>query len=504
MTSFAVRSFGCRVNQAEAFGWVEELRRGGLRLEEDSGRGDYLLVNSCTLTKHADRDVRRFIRRAARENPNARIVVTGCLSGRAPEELRRMPGVWLVVPNRGKGGLTAGVLEAAGALGSEAAETSATAGAVEAADTIPYRARAFLKVQDGCDFHCAYCVIPGVRGKSASVAGDDVVGRVRALVEDGYREIVLAGIHLSSYGRDLEPQSSLLALLERVEAVEGLGRVRLSSLDPRFLDEPLAAHIAASPRIAPHFHLSLQSGSAMTLRAMGRASSAESYDALAAHVAANPRIAPHFHPSLQSGSAMTLRTMGRGSTPESYEALLACLWRRAPDAALGADIIVGFPGETDEEFERTREFLERSPLTYFHVFPFSPREGTPAAEMEPVDEGVKGRRAAALRDLSRAKDLAFRAGFIGRELKAVVIARKGRVGAVQDELLGEDGSTSPPELAGKAREGTFAVIGGGGAEVLTGNNISIFVPECGVARREFVTVRITGATADNSLGVVAI
>ena len=205
MTSFAVRSFGCRVNQAEAFGWVEELRRGGLRLEEDSGRGDYLLVNSCTLTKHADRDVRRFIRRAARENPNARIVVTGCLSGRAPEELRRMPGVWLVVPNRGKGGLTAGVLEAAGALGSEAAETSATAGAVEAADTIPYRARAFLKVQDGCDFHCAYCVIPGVRGKSASVAGDDVVGRVRALVEDGYREIVLAGIHLSSYGHDLEP-----------------------------------------------------------------------------------------------------------------------------------------------------------------------------------------------------------------------------------------------------------------------------------------------------------
>ena len=416
MTSFAVRSFGCRVNQAEAFGWVEELRRGGLRLERDCGRGDLLLVNSCTLTGRADRDVRRFIRRAARDNPQARIVVTGCYAGRASEELRGMPGVWMVIPNGGKEGLAARILEAAGARGEEAA------------DTIPYRARAFLKVQDGCDFHCAYCVIPGVRGKSASVAGDDVLGRVRTLVEDGYREIVLAGIHLSSYGRDREPQSSLLELLERIESVGGLGRVRLSSLDPRFLDEALAAHVAASPSIAPHFHLSLQSGSAKTLRAMGRA-----------------------------------------STPESYAALLAGLRRRAPDAALGADVIVGFPGETDEEFERTRGFLERSPLTYFHVFPFSPREGTPAAEMEPVDEAIKGARADALRDLSRAKDLAFRAGFVGCELEAVVIARKGR-----------------------------------GAEVLTGNNISVFVPECSVARREFMSVRITETTADGTVGLVSL
>ena len=248
-------------------------------------------------------------------------------------------------------------------------------------DSVPFRARAFLKAQDGCDFHCAYCIIPAVRGKGASVAGEDVVGRVRELVADGYREIVLAGIHLSSYGRDLEPRSSLRELLERIEAVEGLGRVRLSSLDPRFCDEPLAAHIAASPRIAPHFHLSLQSGSARTLRAMGRA-----------------------------------------SNPESYLEILEGLRRLSPDAALGADIIVGFPGETDEEFERTREFVERSPLTYVHVFPFSPREGTPAAALEPVGGAVKAKRADILRDLSRAKDLAFRAGFVGRELEAVVIA----------------------------------------------------------------------------------
>ena len=419
MTSFAVRSFGCRVNQAEAFGWVEELRKGGLRLERDCGRGDLLIVNSCTLTARADRDVRRFIRRAARDNPEARIVVTGCLSGGAPEELRWMPGVRLVVPNAGKPGLVAKILEAAGA-GTRGEE------GVAAEDAVPYRARAFLKVQDGCDFHCAYCIIPGVRGKSESVPPDTVVERATALAMDGYREIVLAGIHLSSYGRDLAPGGSLLALLERIEPVAGLGRIRLSSLDPRFLDEPLAAHIAGSRRIAPHFHLSLQSGSGATLRAMGRAS--------------------------RSGM---------------YEEILADLRRRSPDAALGADIIVGFPGETDEEFERTRGFLERSPLTYIHVFPFSPREGTPAAEMEPVDEAVKARRADTLRALSSEKDLAFRTRFIGREIEAVVIARKG-----------------------------------GGTEVLTGNNISVIVPDCPTPRREFARIRIIEATPDSTFGVV--
>ncbi len=489
MTSFAVRSFGCRVNQAEAFGWVEELRKGGLRLEDDYGRGDYLVVNSCTLTGRADRDVRRFIRRAARDNPGSKIVVTGCCAGRASEEFRRMPGVWLVLPNDAKSGLAGKILEAAGERGSEAADT---------ASAVPYRARAFLKVQDGCDFQCAYCVIPGVRGKSASVAVDEVVGRVSALAGDGYREIVLAGIHLGSYGRDLEPRSSLLALIARVEAVEGLGRVRLSSLDPRFLGGALAARVAASPRVAPHFHLSLQSGSAKTLRAMGRASS-----------------------------------------PESYEAILADLRHRAPDAALGADIIVGFPGETDEAFERTRDLLERSPLTYLHVFPFSAREGTPAANMEPVDEAVKAERADVLRDLSRAKDLAFRAGFVGRELEAVVITKEGRGAegrrramarrdgdnAFAAEQMQGSGEDRRERRAGEgdepSREGTVGNSGAGGdavknvrggaiaarwergVEVLTGNNIRVVVPISNVPRRELVTVRITEATADRTLGIVA-
>ena len=364
-----------------------------------------------------------------------------------------MPGVWLVVPNAGKDGLAARILEAAGARGRGGGlggRALPGAGLPQG----PGRLRFPLRVLRH----------PGrPREEARASPADEVVGRVRALAADGYREIVLAGIHLSSYGRDLEPRSSLLALLERIETVEGLGRLRLSSLDPRSLDGPLAAHLAASPRIAPHFHLSLQSGSAKTLRAMGRASS-----------------------------------------PEPYEAVLMDLRRRSPDAALGADIIVGFPGETDEEFERTREFLERAPLTYFHVFPFSPREGTAAAEMEPVDEAVKAERADVLRDLSRAKDLAFRAGFIGRELEAVVITRKGRGGAVRGGSPGEDGPAFRPGLAGSVRGGAADATCGSGAEVLTGNNISVFVPACDAARRECVTVRMTEASAEGTFGVVAL
>jgi threonylcarbamoyladenosine tRNA methylthiotransferase MtaB len=416
MTSFAVRSFGCRVNQAEAFGWVDELRRGGLRLEEESGRGELLVVNTCTLTERADRDVRRFLHRAARENPGARIVVTGCSAARDAVELRRMPGVWLVVPNAEKAGLAARILEAAGT----------GAGAAQMAPAVPYRARAFLKVQDGCDFRCAYCVIPFVRGRSASVPEDEVVGRAGALTADGYREIVLAGIHLGSYGRDLEPPASLLGLLDRLERVEGLGRLRLSSLDPRAMDGALVARLASGTRIAPHFHLSLQSGSARTLRAMGRMTG-----------------------------------------PEAYAPLLSELRRRSPDAALGTDIIVGFPGETDEDFEETRAFVERSPLSYVHVFPFSPRKGTPAAEMPQVGWAVRAERAGVLRALARAKDLVFRSGFVGRDFEGVVIAKDGRC-----------------------------------AEVLTGNNIPVSVPDCDAPRRALVRVRVTETRSEATIGIL--
>jgi threonylcarbamoyladenosine tRNA methylthiotransferase MtaB len=413
MTSFSIRNFGCRVNQAEAFAWAEEFRNHGLAVGDAWEQSDYVLVNSCTLTGRADRDVKRFIHKVARRNPKARLIVTGCLAERAGRELGEMPGVWMVVGNAEKVDLAGKLIESTGA--SEEATTLA-----------PYRARAQVKVQDGCDFHCSYCVIPSVRGKSVSVRPEEVLARIGDLAARGYREIILAGIHLSSYGFDLEPRSSFLDLLRGIEAIEDLGRVRLSSLDPRFLDDVLVEHIAASPWICPHFHL-----------------------------------------SLQSGSDRVLGMMGRGSGRRNYEKILENLRRRSPDAALGADIIAGFPGESNEDFELTRDFLSRAPLDYFHVFPFSPRQGTGAALMGPVGEKTKMERAAVLRELSGEKNLDFRKKFVGRDLEAVVIAKKGRE-----------------------------------AEVLTENYIRVRVSDCPAARRETVKVRITAVSLQKTAGFV--
>jgi threonylcarbamoyladenosine tRNA methylthiotransferase MtaB len=406
MPSFSVRNFGCRVNQAEAFAWAEAFRERGLRLEEDGGRSDVILVNSCTLTGRADRDVRRFIRKTARDNPGTKIVVTGCYAERAPAEIAGMPNVVAVLPNNAKARLPERVMEIVGGEG-------ARMGAAQETEA-PFRARAFLKVQDGCDNRCAFCVIPSVRGKSASVGPDEVKARVRKLAGRGFREIVLAGIHLSAYGEDFEPPGTLLGLLRELEGIPGLGRVRLSSLDPGKTDDALVEHIAANPKICQHFHL-----------------------------------------SLQHASARLLRLMGRVVEPGTCERILEQLRTRSPEAALGADIIVGFPGETEAEFDELRSFLAGSPLTYFHVFSYSPRPGTPAAARPGVPAGVVRDRAMELRRLAAEKDFRFRRQFVGRELEAVVIQASER-----------------------------------GTELLTGNAIRVFAPSCRAPKCELVRVAI--------------
>jgi threonylcarbamoyladenosine tRNA methylthiotransferase MtaB len=410
MKSFSIQNFGCRVNQAEAFAWADALEQGGLRFEAEWGRSDIVLVNSCTLTRRADRDVRKFLQKVSRENPAACLVVTGCWSEAGRAEAAGLPGV-LVVPNGDKDRLAETVLALAARTSSAADDVWQTAGR----ETGPtFRARAPVKVQDGCDDRCAFCVIPSVRGRSVSVGPADVAARVRDLVARGFREIVLAGIHLSSYGRDLSPRSSLLELLRELETIEGLGRLRLSSLDPRRLDQALRAHVAGSSKVCRHFHL-----------------------------------------SLQHASARVLREMGRAATPDAYDSLLQDLRARSPEASIGADIIVGFPGETDEDFASLRHFLEDSPLTYFHVFAYSPRPGTPAASRPQVPERIKKERSLALRRLSAEKSLRFRTGFAGIALDAVVI-RKDR----------------------------------SGAELLTGNYFKVLVPFCPAPEREIVRVRV--------------
>jgi len=450
MPSFSIQNFGCRVNQAEAFAWTEAFRKGGLRFEHDSARSDLVLVNTCTLTGRADRDVRKFIRKIVRENPAARLVITGCSAEREREEMEKIPQVLLTLPNSEKRSLPEKVLALVGRRSPGEAEGPAAGGPAEAS----FRARALLKVQDGCDNGCTFCVIPSVRGESTSVSEDEVLAGVRNLTRHGYREIVLAGIHLSSYGEDRVARGSHLELLREIEMVEGLGRVRLSSLDPRRTDRALVAHIAGNPRICQHFHL-----------------------------------------SLQHASGRVLEKMGRAVGPEPYGSLLYGLRELSPEASLGADVIVGFPGETDVDFALLEEFLRDSPLTYLHVFPYSPRAGTPAAAMPQVPEGVKRKRAMTLRKLSAEKNFRFRASFLGKELEAVVIR------PVEDRNGQDDGRTEvggmKPAIPMSSRSGKEAF-----AELLTGNFIRTRVPSCPVPAREIVRVRITRVLAGSTEGFV--
>lgn len=401
MTTFAIKNFGCRVNQAEAFAWAETLTRHGFRLERRPERAEIVIVNTCTLTGKADRDGRKFIRHLKRMNPDVELVLTGCSVevNRAAFE-RSFPSC-LVLTNQEKESLpekvTAGVLRQAEEPGPA------------------FRARALLKVQDGCNSHCTFCIIPRVRGRSRSLGREEVLARSRELVRQGFKEIVLCGIHLSSYGQDLNPPGSLLDLLREVTALPGLGKIRLSSLDPTLLEEDLIDFLTGNPKICPHFHL-----------------------------------------SLQHGSDRILRLMGRKSKVADYRRILSSLRQRFPEAAIGADIIVGFPEEREEDFEATWDFVEASPLTYLHVFSYSPRPGTPAALWPQLPEEVKRARSARLRRLSQTKRHLFQSAFLGREVEGILVRKEK-----------------------------------GGAEVLTGNYMKVRVPECPGQPGEMVRIRIT-------------
>jgi threonylcarbamoyladenosine tRNA methylthiotransferase MtaB len=401
MTSFAIQSFGCRVNQAEAFAWANTLQRHGLVYRPDSSQSDLVLVNTCTLTSRADRDVRHFLNKIARINPRARVVLTGCYAERFSHDIKDKHRVWKVVRNADKDELPGRIL--------------AGIDVHEEADIKPFRSRALVKIQDGCDFRCSFCIIPSVRGKSISLPEDIILQQVRAYIDQGYKEIVLTGIHLCSYGNERKGEDSLARLLQRMEKLEGLSRIRLSSLDPRFLDCQLRNAITDSPVICPHYHL-----------------------------------------SLQHGCDDVIHRMGRKVKVADYRRILDDLRQKRPDAALGADIIVGFPGEAEKDFLIMADFLDKSPLTYFHVFSYSPRPGTPAFRWKQVDERTKKRRAAQLRAMSKRKNIHFRKGLLGDVRDGVVIRK---------------------------REDT--------AQILLSNYVPVYVSSCSVPEKELARVRIT-------------
>jgi threonylcarbamoyladenosine tRNA methylthiotransferase MtaB len=432
---YSVITFGCRVNQADSLGFEEALLAGGA-VASSPVDADLVVVNSCTVTATADQGTRQTIRRIARDNPSARIVVTGCYATRSPEEVAALPNVERVIVNDDKPRLiqllrrpekTAEDAEHAeenvfSAIIAPSAVFSDGYGPCGAAiePGIAGRTAFTLRVQTGCDEPCSYCIIPTTRGAPRSVRLEKIVHEVERVTAAGFKEIALTGVHLGSYGRDLEPRSSLIELLDALDS--GGARLqpdrdpavlfRISSLEPMDCSREIVDLVASSNRFAPHFHLPLQHASDRVLAAMRRPYTIDYYASLVDHIRA-----------------------------------------RIPNASIGSDIIVGFPGETDSDFEQLAGYLERSQLTHIHVFPYSDRPGTAASTMTGKVNGVvvreRGRR---IRDIGRVLTERF---------------RESQVGTTHRALTLEDGTL-----------------------VVTGNYLKVRIP-AGRSRNEWVQVRLT-------------
>jgi len=386
---FIVSTLGCKVNQYESDSLAAGLRAHGWQPAGTGETADVCVVNTCTVTQKASMQSRQLIRQLQRQHPGARIVVTGCYAQIAPDEIAAVAGVHVIAGHSRKADLPAMIMKAAGDAG---------AAPLRALDrlspTLPFdtpanpapgsRTRPYLKVQDGCNSFCTYCIVPHARGRSRSMPPDQVLRHLRRLGAMGYHEVVLTGIHLGAYGLDLQPAGSLFALLETLADARPLNRIRLSSIEPHELSDDLIDLVAASDVFCPHFHLPLQSGDDTILKRMHRPYSRDLYGQRVAHIK-----------------------------------------DRLPWAAVGADVLVGFPGEDETAFDQTCQLIEMLPLTYLHVFPFSARPGTPAAAYPAqVPHEVVKRRTARVRAIGADKKQAFLNSALGRKTEVLVETRR--------------------------------------------------------------------------------
>lgn len=384
----AVTTIGCRLNQFESDAIERLLREAGWEIVGSPEQADLHIINSCSITNQADADTRQLVRRSARTHPNAKVVVTGCYANASPQDVAELPGVRAVVGNADKARLA----EHLRALGDDAPAIHVQPFAKRFDDglvpAIPeHRSRVYLKVQDGCDYRCAFCIVPSVRGPSRSLSFDSVLSQLDRLIEAGVPEVVLTGIHLGSYGRDLEPPVRFIDLVSAMLPRLAGTRLRLSSLDPHEVDDHLIA-----------------------LMANNRQS-----------------VCRHLHLPLQSGDNTVLGRMRRAHTASRFERVVVGLHTAVPGIAIGADVIVGFPGETDEQFENTYALVRRLPVAYLHVFSYSKRAGTPAAEMTgQVVKAVRRQRSELLRRLSDSKRQTFVASCRGHQMEAVIQQQRHR------------------------------------------------------------------------------
>jgi threonylcarbamoyladenosine tRNA methylthiotransferase MtaB len=428
MFTFHLLNFGCRASQADGAAIKRQLLESGLQEAEDVGASQVAILNTCTVTARADAEIRQLVRRIHRANPLCRILVTGCYAQRSPAEIAQLGGVTWVVGNShkhlitdllgssrrqesevrsqesGAGGQTglvqiepseanpAGSNEVFDHMLAPAAQPGTPRRSMvmvgEIGDEFHFapvfpddRTRPTLKIQDGCNARCSFCVIPSVRGRSRSLGPEKVIEQVRELERSGYKEIVLSGINLGSYGRDIDRRISFLGLLERLLEETAIARLRISSIEPMDLSPALIRLVAQEPRLAQHFHI-----------------------------------------PLQSGCGRILRLMNRRYWPSQYAERILAIREQIPNAGIGADVMVGFPGETDQDHAASVAFIESLPFTYLHIFPYSARPHTPAAASpNQVNGRVARERAREIRALLARKRQTFLQAQIGGKLSAVTL-----------------------------------------------------------------------------------
>lgn len=383
MAGYRIVTFGCKVNQHESAGLARELARQGWQEAPTGAPPDLIVVNTCTVTGRADQEARQVIRRLHREFPRTPIWVTGCYAQRAAQEVASLPGVQGVLGNKEKATFADCLKEASPSAGRPFIRVGNFAPSEPffspCPQVFPGHTRASLKVQDGCSRACTYCIVPRVRGPSRSMEPREVEQSLLALARAGFQEVVLTGVNLGQYGRDLHPSTSLATLLTRLTAKFLSLRLRLSSLEPQEISPELFQAMKELPGLCPHFHLPLQSGADPVLAAMNR---------------------PY--------RASDIREV------------IMDLVRSFPEAALGLDVLVGFPTESAEDFQATCDLVASLPVSYIHVFPFSPRPGTPAAALPRLPDREVKARARALRELGQAKKTEFYRRQVGKVAEVLV------------------------------------------------------------------------------------
>jgi len=432
MSRFYVQNFGCRATQADGAAIERQFLDQGLRPVPDSAEADIVVINTCTVTAQADRDARAAIRRLYRQNPERQIIVTGCYAQRAPQEVAALPGVSRVIGNSHKHELAKLIRQTSFVPLSELAKERVFVSdifahtellAAPVFDSANQRTRPNLKVQDGCDNRCSFCIIPSVRGHSRSLPLAEVIREVNALVEAGYREVVISGINLGRWGRDLhDPRRDSRPRLSGRAQLAGASTGAKETVPYSFASDTTELSSAArSYRFENLIHAIL----AQTPLEKLRISSVEPMDwsnQLIALMAESTRIAKHAHVPLQSGSDSVLRRMHRRYRPWHYREKIEKIRAAMPAAAIGADVMVGFPAETDAEFEDTRRIIEELPFTYLHVFTYSARPGTPAAALpNQTPLHVARERNRILRDLAGEKHGLFMRSFIGKTIEAITL-----------------------------------------------------------------------------------